>query len=200
VHPYRKLASVLVAIAIPLGTVAGLASSSPAWAKSHNKAASGVLSCNGTGGSITFKTPLTPNGTATEKKTTVSASFGTCTANGASVTVSKLTVKLVAAPGGLASCKAFASNTASDGLTITVKYAGGISPSTVKFAAGSITANIGVSTVGFTASGGTVTGSYAGSATFGAQLSSTSSMALISCIGGTGSVSSLQISGGSSSI
>ena len=76
-HPYRKLASILVAIAIPVGTMASLASGSPAWAKSGG--ATGTVNCSGASGSVSFNPALVPGGTKKEKKVTVAATLGTCT-------------------------------------------------------------------------------------------------------------------------
>jgi hypothetical protein len=200
-HPHRKLLSVLVACAIPLGTVVGLALSSPAGAAVAHAAAKGTVSCSGTTGNITFNPPLIGQGTPKpEKKVAVTASFGSCTSGGNPVSIKKSVIKIKLAHGSTNACTSFATGTSGDTIKLTVSYATkGVSSSNISFPAGSVSASTGGGNVGFTASGGTAKGSYAGTASFSVQLASSSANNIEACIGGSGSVSSLQIGGGSAS-
>lgn len=198
-HPSRKLAKVLVACAIPLGTVVGLALSSTAGAAvSPHKTVAGTVSCSPVTGSISFSPALTPSGTAKEKSVKVSTSFGTCTdQNNNPVAVNKAVVKVKLGAGSTASCANFATGTSSDSISIKVSYGGGVGSSNITFGPGSVSA-VTSGNVGFNATGGTVKGSYAGAASFSVQLASSSATQIENCVTGSGSVSSLQISGGTS--
>jgi len=201
VKSYRKFATLVVSAAVPLGMVASLTLGGSAFAAGrhrqvHGKAASGVVTCTPVSASINFKPPLLPTGTSKEKTTTTVSSLGTCTVKGgAGGTVTDTSVKIAISGGsGTNSCASFASNTGSDSIKETVKWAGGIAPTNVTFAPGSI--SVAAGDKGFNATGGNATGSFAtSSASFDVTLASIS--ALVACIGGSGSVSSLQVNGGS---
>lgn len=190
-HPYRKLASVLVAMAIPMGAVVSL--TSPAWAKTHHSTkASGTVSCTGTTATLTFKPPLTPTGTSQEKAKLSNVAVTGCTGSSGAVTAK---VKAIIKGTSTNSCANFATGTASDSVQFNFKWSGGLAPTTVKFGPGTIGVNN--SNNGFTGSGGVATGSFATtSATFTANIGSGLSQ-LTACIGGSGTVSSIQISSGS---
>lgn len=198
----RKWTAVIVACAIATGTACSLTIGSPAWAKvTRHAVVKGTVTCSGTQGTITFKPPLTPLGTAKEKKVTVKvASFGSCQDQNANpVLVKKALVKVKLGHGATSSCANFATGTSSDSITLKVAYrTKGVGATNIKFGAGSITA-ITSGNVGFEASGGTAKGSYAGAANFTVTLASISGSEIASCVGGSGTVASLQIDGGSAS-
>ena len=189
-HPYRKLATVFAALTIPMGTVVGLSLASPAWAATK---ASGTVSCTGTSATLTFKPPLTPTGTSNEKAKISSLALTGCTGSSGAVTATK--IKAIIKGTTKNSCASFATGTASDTVQFNIKWSGGLAPTTVKFGPGTIGVNNTQS--GFTASGGIATGSFATTnAGFTANIGQGLSQ-LTSCIGGSGTVSSVQISSGS---
>jgi len=193
-NPYRKLASVLVACAIPIGTVVGLSLTSPAWAKTHNKTVTGTgtVVCTPPTAKLTFDPPLTPTGTSAETAKLSKVKLGTCTANTGTVK-EKVTATITGTTTN--SCTAFATGTGKDSVTFTIKWTMPKETTTsVNFAAGTIGVNSTDS--GFVASGGVATGSFAtSSASFTADIG-TGLSTLQNCIGGKGTVASVEISGG----
>jgi PKD repeat protein len=154
------------------------------------------IGCSGVQGSIKFSPPLTSIGTASEKKVSLRIStLGAChDQNGKSVRVKKVVANVTLGTGSMASCTNFA--TLRDSLRLTVSYTTkGVAVTSLSFPAGSIIPAFG-STDGFIASG-TATGTYAGAASLSVYLSSTSTTTFDRCLGGgSGSISSLQISNG----
>ena len=190
---HRKWAASVVAASLSMGLLVSLATTETAFAA----VAKGTVSCASLGATVTFKPPLLPAGTAKEKATIKPITMGDCTpSTGGSATVSKVTATLKIA--GTNSCAAFASNVSSDSLTLVVKWAGA-STTKVVFKPGTLGVN--GSSSGFVASGGKATGSYKMSgASFTANLSASSQSQLVSCIAGTGTVSSMQITTGSAGL
>jgi len=164
-----------------------------AWAKS--KAATGSVSCTGVAATINFKPPLLPTGTKKEKVTLTGVAETGCTdsnGNAQTATSVKVTIK---ATSSTDSCAAFATGTGADTVTVATKWAGGIAPTTVTFAPGSVAIN--GSNTGFNATGGVIKHGSSfdtGTGSFDVTIADTSQ--LVACIGGSGSVSSLQINGG----
>jgi len=192
----RKMAMVGLSVAVPLGLLVGAtALGGTAWAAaSPHKAGTGTVNCSGTSSTITFSPPLLPNGASKETAKATSTGLGSCV--GATATGLKVTLKTSGSATN--SCKAFATAAHSDSLLLTVKWSG-LSPTKIKFGPGSIALNSTDS--GFNATGGKATGSFpTSSATFDLTLSQTSINSLEGCINGSGSVSSLQITGGTSTV
>ena len=195
-HAIRKMATAVLAVAVPLGIVIGVtAVGGTAWAKTSGHAAGkGTVTCTSTTATVNFKPPLLPGGTSKEKSTVTGIALTGCSGGN---TATKETIKI---SGGTTtnSCSAFASNTGLDTISLTVKWSG-VSPTKVKFPAGSV--SVAPGDTGFNASGGKATGSFpTTSASFDVTIAPAGITALTNCIGGSGSVSSLQITGGSSSL
>jgi hypothetical protein len=200
VKSYRKIATTVLAAAVPLGLVAGLSFGGTAFAARTHKSATGTATCTGTTATIKFSPGLVPGaGTKKEKTSVIGTALSGCSDSAGAITATKVTVKIKAAKTNNG-CAAFASNTGSDTITISVKWSGGISPTTSTFSPGSVALQ--TSPPGFKASGGTVKGSFSpGPATFTVGLDSGSSSAIEACIAGssTAPVNSLNITTGSSS-
>jgi len=203
-HSFRKLASIGGACSIPMVSLLGLSVSSPVWATASSQhksgTVSGIVNCSGSQGSIKFSPPLVPSGTAKPEKSvkvTVS-SLGTCTSGASTVSIKKTTASVILGSGSTNLCSNFASGASSDGLKMTISYTTkGVKSTTVTFTAGEIT-EVTSPSLGFQATGGTATGSYAGSALLTVPLTTTSANAIETCFTGSGgSVPSLQFSGGS---
>ena len=207
-NPYRKLASVLVACAIPIGTVVGLSLTSPAWAKTHNKTVTGTgtVVCTPPTAKLTFDPPLTPNGTKAGKEVvTVSSSAVDCSGGSPPAspgsTVSK-PIKTMATKVGktkiAGSCKSAASSSAM--VKGKQNWNGGVKPS--KFELSGL--KFGLDSNGEVDEVGTssTTGSYAGSGRVHIDFNSSSSAALEGCELGTSSapVSSATIDEANSTI
>lgn len=202
-HPYRKLASILVGCALPMATVVNLSVTPSAGAVSLSNHKSGTVSgtvnCSGSQGSITFKPPLLGSGTAKpEKSVEVKiSSLGTCTSGGSAVSIKKATAKVIVGSGSTDLCSNFANGASSDGLSMAISYkTKGVKATSIRFSPGSISEIVSPS-LGFQATDGTATGSYSGTATFTVPLTTSSATEITNCIGGTGSVTSLQFSAGS---
>lgn len=184
----RSTASI-VAASLFLGLLGSVWTTSTAWAA----VGKGTVTCTSVAAQVTFKPPLLPQGTAAEKATIKPITIGGCTSNGNPVVVSKAsaTIKVV----GTNSCAAFAANVSSDSLNLVIKWSK-LSATTVKFKPGSVSVN--GTDSGFAATGGKATGSFkTTSASFTADMSTSSQAQLVSCIGGSGTVSSAQIVSGS---
>jgi hypothetical protein len=194
VHPNRKMAKVVLAVAMPLGILASISlTAAPAWAKTGT----GTVTCSGTTAKVTFKPPLVP-GTKTsntDKSTIKPLNLTGCTAGGKAVPNPKVTATPIVTSSGN-SCSTFASSLGSNTISFLIKWKGGIAPTHVSFGPGTVALN----SSGFAASGGTATGSYAGTASFSVHVSAPDLAKLTTCVGGGGTgVSSILIDSGSGS-
>jgi len=190
----RKILMGVLAIALPVGTIAAVQTS----AFAAKVTGQGTTTCN-FGGTINFNPPLTKNGTAGVKKevTTVSAQLGSCSGgtpvgNATSVVVKPIKTKTPKGQNG-ATCSGFTTNSSTVVVKVKVNWAGE-KPS--KFNISGLTPAInGSGEVGFTGSF-PVSGSYAGTGTLGVYLTPASSNAIATC---NAPISTLNIDQSSSS-
>jgi len=184
----RKYAMVLAAVVLPISTVVLLEGT----AFAGKVTGSGTTSCH-FGGTISFNPPLTSAGSPTTKKevTTVSATLSGCTGGtpvGPSTTATIKAIKTKTPKGtNGGTCASFTSNSSKTTLKVTVKWAGE-KPS--KFSV--VGLNPGANEegeLGFTGSF-PVSGSYAGTGSVAAYLTTASSNAIATC---SGSISSLSL-------
>jgi hypothetical protein len=195
-RPIRKFSRMVLAVAIPLGILVSLSSGGEAWAK----VAPGTVSCTTLTAKITFAPPLVP-GTATsssEKVTIKPLKLAGCTSStGAAVPNPAVVAKVIKNTSN--SCSVFAGNLASDTVAFTAKWKASVGvPSKATFLPG----HVSLGGTGFTATGGTVTGSFkTTSATFSVTVAPTDLTKLTTCIGGSGTgVSAITIVSGSSTL
>ncbi len=190
---------VLVAVLLPIAGVVLL--EGPAVGKAVT--GTGAVTCH-ISGTLTFNPPLTPSGTKTSKEvvtasTTLSACSGGSPAASPGATVTKpIKVKGTGKPKVSGSCAAAASQSG-PGTTIKGKQNwNGVKSS--KFVLSGV--KFGVDNNGEVDETGnaTTSGSYAGNGTVHIDFDSSSSAALLACVGGSGSVSSVTIDTANSTI
>jgi hypothetical protein len=188
-------AAVVVVMPVVLLTVGGSVASAHGEHLTRTAgAATGTITCKSFTGIVAFKPPLVP-GTATspsDKETASKSSVSGCTTTPAGGPTSATSVKEKPTKLSSNACSTL-EHTSNAGATFTLKWPGGIKPSTVTFTGASQTSS------GYSLSGGTVKGSYATtSASANIVIAPSSINAISTCIGGHGgSISSITISGGS---
>ena len=191
----RKILMGVFAIALPFGTIAGFTSGSAFAGKVPG---SGTTTCS-FGGTISFNPPLTQNGTAGVKKevTTVNASLGTCSGGTPAAPASTVAVKPIKTktPKGQngATCSGFTSNASTVVVKVKINWSGE-KPSKFNISGLSVAFNTS-GEAGFTGNF-PVSGSYAGTGSLAVYLTNASTNEIATC---SGSVSSLQIDGSTSS-
>jgi len=196
----KKGLFVLAVAALPVASVV-LAEGSAVAGKVTG---TGTVTCH-VMGTLSFNPPLTPNGTAASKEViTVSSSAVNCTggsptASPSSTVTKPVKVKGTGKPKISGSCKAAASP-ATAGATVKGKqnWNGGVKPS--KFVLSNVKFGLdGNGEVDETGTA-TTTGSYAGTGAVHIDFNASSSAALLACVGGSGSVSSVTIDSANSTI
>lgn len=195
----KKLMIGASGVVVSLGLVAVFSTGTAVALRAHKTVTgTGTVTCGPTAATISFKPPLTPSGTSKETTKLSNVSLGTCTGgtpSGPTPTSVKATIK---SSGGKSSCSSFATGTASDTVSFSIKWSGGLKPTTETFKPGTISVESG--DTGFTGSGGTSKGSYAGTASFTATIPMNDIDEIAACVEGTAgsTVSGISISGGSS--
>lgn len=190
----RKILMGVLALALPIGTVAALQGT----ASAGKVTGTGNPTC-GFSGTISFNPPLTQNGTAGVKKetTTVNASLGSCSGGTPAAPASTVAVKPIKTktPKGQngATCSGFTSNASTVVVKVKINWSGE-KPSKFNIAGLSVVFNTS-GEAGFAGSF-PVAGSYAGTGNLHVYLTPASTNAIASC---TAPVSSLQIDGSTSS-
>ena len=195
----KKTLLILASLLLPLASVVLL--EGPAGA--GQVTGTGAVTCH-ISGTLSFNPPLTPHGTQASKEViTVSSSLSNCSggtpAASPGTTVTKpVKVKGTGKPKISGSCAAAASQSG-PGTTVKGKQNwNGVKPS--KFILSGVKFGLdGNGEVDETGSV-TTTGSYAGSGTVHIDFDSSSSSALLACVGGSGSVSSATIDPANSTI
>jgi len=190
----RKILMGILAIALPVGTVAAVQGT----AFAGKVTGTGTPTCH-FGGTISFNPPLSSAGTAGVKKeiTTVAATLSSCSggtpaASATSVAVKPIKTK-VAKGQNAGTCGSFDSSASTIVVKVKINW-NGEKPSKFSISGLSPTIN-GSGEVGFTGHM-TVGGSYAGAGSLGVYLTPASSNAIATC---SGSISSLSIDSSSSS-
>lgn len=196
----RRALFVLAVAALPLASLVLVEGTAVAG----KTTGTGVVTCH-VMGTLSFNPPLTPNGTQAGKEViTVSSSATACTGGSPAAsptgTVTKpVKVKGTGKPKISGSCMA-AANPSTAGATVKGKqsWAVGVKPS--KFVLSNV--KFGLDTNGEVDETGTATttGSYAGTGAVHIDFNSSSSAALLACVGGSGSVSSATIDEANSTI
>jgi hypothetical protein len=199
----NKALLALSAVLLPLASVVLLESTAVA----KHVTGSGTVTCH-VSGTLTFNPPLTPSGTAVKKEiitvstSAVNCSGGTPTASPGSTATKPVKVKSTTKPPNSGSCAAAASQTG-PGTTVKGKqnWGGGVKPSKFLLTGVKFGLDSGTGEVDETGSV-TTTGSYAGSGTVHIDFNSSSSSALLACVGGTSStpISSVTIDPANSTI
>ena len=191
----RKILMGVLALALPIGTVAALQGT----ASAGKVTGTGNPTC-GFSGTINFNPPLTQPGTPGVKKetTTVSANLTGCSGGSPAAPASVVSVKPIktkTSPKGSngATCSGFAGNAGSVTVKVKINWAGE-KPS--KFNISGLTVAFNTSgEAGFTGSF-PVSGSYAGTGNLAVYLTNASTNAIVSC---SAPVSQLQIDSSTSS-
>ena len=185
----RKLLLAGAAIALPISTLAisGVASAA--------KTGTGTVTCTTITGSISFKPALKSSGPFTTEKSTAKITLAGCTGGTPSPTKGgKLTQSLSSAT-STNDCTSLATGSSE---SLTVKWKGGIAPTTTSYSTYS-TGTDGAGDAGFVLKSGTSTGSYAetGKANAAVYSNQTEAQILAAC-GTSKGLSKLTISQGNS--
>ena len=183
----RKLLLAGAAIALPISTVAisGVASAA--------KTGTGKVTCSTITGSISFKPALKTTGPFTTEKSSAKITLSGCTGGTPTPSGGKVSQTLSSAT-STNNCTSLATGTSEQ---ITVKWKGGIAPTTTAFPPYKTGTN-GAGDAGFVLSGGTTTGSYAGSGATASVYSNMTEAAILAACGTSKGLAKLTLSSGTS--
>jgi len=181
-----KILMGVLALALPIGTIA--ATQTAAFAKTP--VGTGSVSCTISNGTLSFNPPLSATGEAGAKKesTTVSATLTGCSGGATATSISVKTIKTKATKGTNAgACSAFETGAGSAKVKATIEWA---AVKKSKFNLAGLSGGVnGIGELGFTGNF-SVKGSYAGTGSLAAYLTSASTNELQTC---SGSISTLQL-------
>jgi len=197
VHLNRKFIKVGMAAVAPLLLVSTVVLTG--GVASAKKAPAATISCTGLTATITFTPPLVPTtssaGYSKKDTTTISGeTISGCTTSPASSVTGSTSATATIPPGKSGNtCAGFGAAAAKSKFTFVTNWNNSGGTSTAKFKGSTVT----TSPPGFALTKGKVSGAYASkAATVQANLNSASTANFAACEGGSGTVSTLTISGG----